>query len=106
MSDELHRLMTEERVGKPVPITVLRLAQKLDVVLTRADRRRVRWAERAGSRERNRCEIPRLLVPARSLRPILGLPATLPQKDRASDRKCLSLRTYRRRTGIGRIFLP
>jgi hypothetical protein len=26
--------MTEERVGKPVPITVLRLAQKLDIVLT------------------------------------------------------------------------
>jgi hypothetical protein len=32
--DELHRLMTEERVGKPVPITVLRLSQKLDVVVT------------------------------------------------------------------------
>ena len=32
--DELHRLMTEERVGKPVPITVLRLAQKHDVVVT------------------------------------------------------------------------
>jgi S1-C subfamily serine protease len=32
--DELHRLMTEERVGQPVPITVLRLAQKLDVVVT------------------------------------------------------------------------
>ncbi len=32
--DELHRLMTEERVGKPVPITVLRLAQRLDVVVT------------------------------------------------------------------------
>jgi S1-C subfamily serine protease len=32
--DELHRLMTEERVGKPLPITVLRLSQKLDVVVT------------------------------------------------------------------------
>jgi S1-C subfamily serine protease len=32
--DELHRLMTEERVGKPVPITVLRLSQKRDVVVT------------------------------------------------------------------------
>jgi hypothetical protein len=32
--DELHRLMTEERVGKPVPFTVLRLAQKLEVVVT------------------------------------------------------------------------
>ncbi len=26
--------MTEERVGKPVPITVLRLSQKLDVPVT------------------------------------------------------------------------
>jgi S1-C subfamily serine protease len=32
--DELHRLMTEERAGKPVPITVLRLSQKLDLVVT------------------------------------------------------------------------
>ena len=32
--DELHRLMTEERVGKPVPFTVLRLSQKLDVIVT------------------------------------------------------------------------
>jgi S1-C subfamily serine protease len=32
--DELHRLMTEERAGRPVPITVLRLAQKLDIVVT------------------------------------------------------------------------
>jgi S1-C subfamily serine protease len=32
--DELHRLMTEERVGKPVPITVLRLSQKLDIPVT------------------------------------------------------------------------
>ena len=32
--DELHRLMTEERVGKPVPITVLRLTQKLEVTVT------------------------------------------------------------------------
>src|SRR5437899_30593 len=32
--DELHRLMTEDRVGKPVPITVLRLAQKLEIVVT------------------------------------------------------------------------
>ncbi len=32
--DELHRLMTEERVGRPVPITVLRLSQKLDIPVT------------------------------------------------------------------------
>jgi S1-C subfamily serine protease len=32
--DELHRLMTEERVGKRVPFTVLRLSQKLEVVVT------------------------------------------------------------------------
>ena len=32
--DELHRLMTEERVGKPVPMTVLRQTQKLDIVVT------------------------------------------------------------------------
>ena len=32
--DELHRLMTEERVGKPVPVTVLRLSQKLEIVVT------------------------------------------------------------------------
>ncbi|MGC2202812.1 MAG: trypsin-like peptidase domain-containing protein [Stellaceae bacterium] len=32
--DELHRLMTEERVAKSVPVTVLRLSQKLDVVVT------------------------------------------------------------------------
>src|SRR5271166_4088059 len=32
--DELHRLMTEERVGKPVPITVLRLTQKLEIAVT------------------------------------------------------------------------
>jgi S1-C subfamily serine protease len=32
--DELHRLMTEERVGKPVPFTVLRLSQKLELVVT------------------------------------------------------------------------
>jgi S1-C subfamily serine protease len=32
--DELHRLMTEDRVGKPVAITVLRLSQKLDVAVT------------------------------------------------------------------------
>ena len=31
--DELHRLMTEERVGKPMPIIVLRLSQKLEVVV-------------------------------------------------------------------------
>ncbi len=31
--DELHRLMTEERVGRPVPITVLRSSQKLDIVV-------------------------------------------------------------------------
>ncbi|HEY3796084.1 MAG TPA: trypsin-like peptidase domain-containing protein [Bradyrhizobium sp.] len=32
--DELHRLMTEERVGLPVPFTVLRQSQKLEVVVT------------------------------------------------------------------------
>ena len=32
--DELHRLMTEERAGKPVTITVLRLSQKLDLAVT------------------------------------------------------------------------
>ena len=32
--DELHRLMTEERVGKPMPVTVLRLSQKLEIVVT------------------------------------------------------------------------
>ncbi len=32
--DELHRLMTEERIGKPVPITVLRLSQNLDITIT------------------------------------------------------------------------
>jgi S1-C subfamily serine protease len=32
--DELHRLMTEERVGKSVLITVLRLSQRLDVAVT------------------------------------------------------------------------
>jgi len=31
--DELHRLLTEARVGKPVPVTVLRLAQKLDLTV-------------------------------------------------------------------------
>src|SRR5215813_1803815 len=32
--DELHRLMTEERAGKPLPITVLRQTQKLEIVVT------------------------------------------------------------------------
>ncbi len=32
--DELHRLMTEERVGLAVPFTVLRLSQKLEVPVT------------------------------------------------------------------------
>jgi S1-C subfamily serine protease len=32
--DELHRLMTEERVGKPVPVAVLRLSQKLEIAVT------------------------------------------------------------------------
>jgi len=31
--DELHRLMTEERVCKPVPITVLRQTQKLEITV-------------------------------------------------------------------------
>jgi S1-C subfamily serine protease len=29
--DELHRLLTEERVGRPLPLTVLRLTQKLEI---------------------------------------------------------------------------
>jgi S1-C subfamily serine protease len=29
--DALHRLLTEERVGKPLPLTVLRLSQKLEI---------------------------------------------------------------------------
>jgi S1-C subfamily serine protease len=32
--DELHRLMTEERAGKPVPISVLRQTQKLEIAVT------------------------------------------------------------------------
>src|SRR5215471_12348851 len=32
--DELHRLMTEERVGKAVPMTVLRQTQKLEITVT------------------------------------------------------------------------
>jgi S1-C subfamily serine protease len=32
--DELHRLMTEDRVGKPVPMTVLRQTQKLEITVT------------------------------------------------------------------------
>jgi S1-C subfamily serine protease len=32
--DELHRLMTEDRVGRAVPFTVLRLSQKLEVPIT------------------------------------------------------------------------
>jgi len=32
--DELHRLMTEERAGKPVPMTVLRQTQKLEITVT------------------------------------------------------------------------
>jgi S1-C subfamily serine protease len=32
--DELHRLMTEERAGKAMPMTVLRLSQKLDIPVT------------------------------------------------------------------------
>src|SRR5437870_8849161 len=31
--DELHRLMTEERVGRPVPISVLRLSQTPDIAV-------------------------------------------------------------------------
>ena len=36
--DELHRLMTEERVGKPVPITVLRRAEKREFVVVPRER--------------------------------------------------------------------
>ena len=32
--DELHRLMTEERVGKPMPVTALRLSQKVEIAVT------------------------------------------------------------------------
>jgi S1-C subfamily serine protease len=32
--DELHRFLTEGRVGKPLPLTVLRLSQKLEIVVT------------------------------------------------------------------------
>jgi hypothetical protein len=32
--DELHRLMTEERVGKPMAMTVLRQTQTLDITFT------------------------------------------------------------------------
>jgi S1-C subfamily serine protease len=32
--DALHRLMTEQRVGKPLPLTVLRLSQKLEISVT------------------------------------------------------------------------
>jgi S1-C subfamily serine protease len=32
--DALHRLMTEERVGKPLPLTVLRLSQKREITAT------------------------------------------------------------------------
>jgi S1-C subfamily serine protease len=31
---ELQRLMTEERIGKPVPMTVLRQTQKLEITVT------------------------------------------------------------------------
>jgi S1-C subfamily serine protease len=31
--DELHRLLTEERVGMPLPLTVLRLTHKLDIAV-------------------------------------------------------------------------
>ncbi len=31
--DELHRLMTEERVGKPMPVTALRLSQKVEIAV-------------------------------------------------------------------------
>jgi S1-C subfamily serine protease len=32
--DALHRLLTEERVGKPLPLTLLRLTQKLELTVT------------------------------------------------------------------------
>ncbi|MGH7045269.1 MAG: S1C family serine protease [Stellaceae bacterium] len=32
--DELHRLLTEERTGRPMPLTVLRQSQKLEVLVT------------------------------------------------------------------------
>ena len=45
------------------------------------------------SRERNRCEIPRSILPARSLRRVICLPAILPQQDRSLDCKWLFLKT-------------
>jgi S1-C subfamily serine protease len=36
--DELHRMLTEERVGRPLPLAVLRRAQKLDVTVLPRDR--------------------------------------------------------------------
>jgi S1-C subfamily serine protease len=35
--DDLHRLMTEERVGRSMPLAVLRLGQKLDLAVTPAE---------------------------------------------------------------------
>jgi S1-C subfamily serine protease len=32
--DDLHRLMTEERVGRAIPLVVLRQGQKLDLAVT------------------------------------------------------------------------
>ena len=32
--DDLHRLLTEKRIGVPVPLTVLRRTEKLELVIT------------------------------------------------------------------------
>ena len=39
--DDLHRLLTEERVGTPVALMILRGVEKLDLTITPAESRRV-----------------------------------------------------------------
>ena len=36
--DSLHRLLTLERIGKPIPVSVIRRAQKLELAIAPADR--------------------------------------------------------------------
>jgi S1-C subfamily serine protease len=38
--DDLHRLLTEERVGQPFAVTVLRGVEKLDLTITPGESRR------------------------------------------------------------------
>jgi hypothetical protein len=60
--DELHRLMTEEWVGKPVPITVLRQTPKLEITVTPSE-----WPPHGG----------RVSSPTLFMLPVAGLdPAT------------------------------